>query len=83
MQKIDGERINFVITGDLLKEVDRVAKRTKNTRSEMIRIMLGLGCDIFKTYEAVGIVKMYEVTEKIKKTVNRSVGQQALFNGSN
>ena len=62
MQKIDGEKVNFVIPYSLLKEVDRVAKRCKSTRSEMMRIMLGLGCDIFKTYEAVGIVKMYEVT---------------------
>jgi hypothetical protein len=27
----------------------------------------------------VGFVKFYEMTEKLKETVNRSVGQQQLF----
>jgi len=82
MQKIDGQRINFVINDELLKEVDRIAKRTNQTRSEMMRNMLSLGTEIFQMYESVGVIKMFEVSERIKKTVNRSVGQQGLFNGS-
>ncbi len=77
MQKIDGRKIDFVITDELLKEIDRIAKRTKQTRSEMMRNMLTLGTEIFQTYEAVGVVKMMEVSDSLKKTLNRSVGQQA------
>lgn len=80
MQRIDGEKIQFVIPYSLLNEVDRIAKRSKLTRSEMIRNMLDVGCSIYRTYESVGFVRVYEVLEQVKKTVNRSVGQQQLFN---
>jgi hypothetical protein len=79
MQKIDGKLINFMITDELLTEVDRIAKRCKLTRSEMLRNLLLVSTDIYKTYEALGVVKFIEVSDRLKKTVNRSVGQQALF----
>jgi hypothetical protein len=79
MQKIDGERITIVMPYELLDEVDRIAKRCKLTRSEMIRNMLDISSGLYRKYEAVGFVKFYEMTEKLKETVNRSVGQQQLF----
>jgi len=82
MQRIEGKPINFVITTDLLEEVDRIAKRLSLSRSEMMRNLLDAGCYIFRKYEAAGVIKGMEVFERAKKTIDRSVGQQALFNGN-
>jgi len=79
VQKIDGTECKIKIDQATLDEVDRIAKRCGLTRAEMVRNMLSISSDLFRTYESVGMVKLFEVKERLFKTVNRSVGQQALF----
>ena len=81
MQRIEGTECKIKIDQVTLDEVDRIAKRCGLTRAEMVRNMLAISSDLFKTYEAVGMVKLFEIKERLIKTVNRSV-QQPMFNGS-
>jgi len=78
MQRIDGSNVHIIIPDDLLKELDRIAKRDKSTRSEVIRRFLGAGVEFYTDFERVGIVRLNEVMIRMSKTVKRSVGQQSL-----
>jgi hypothetical protein len=82
MQRIEGKPINFVITTELLEEVDRIALRFGLSRSEMLRNLIDMSCYAIRKYESVGLIKGLEIFDKLRKTVDRSVGQQALFNGN-
>jgi len=78
MQKIDGRLINVMIPNVLLSEVDRIAKRQKTTRAEIIRRFLQAGVDIFSDFEKVGVVKLTEIFDRTQVTIKRSIGQQRL-----
>ena len=79
MQKIDGKPINFVIDHETLKKVDRVAERAGKTRSETIRSLLSLGCDIYGDFEKVGIVSLASVVSKALEKIKEGKGQLKLF----
>jgi len=78
MQKIDGSNVHIIIPDDLLRELDRIAKRDKSTRSEVIRRFLGAGVDFYTDFERVGLVKLNEVMSRVNTTIKRSIGQQRL-----
>lgn len=80
MEKIEGSFIYVKVPTGLLNKVDCAAKRTNNTRAEMVRNFLELGTDIFRIYEGVGIIKVAEIIFRTKKITSRTVGQQELFN---
>jgi len=79
MQALHGKQINFVITPDLLEEVDRIAKRTGMKRAQTIRALLYFGSDVYRDFERVGIVKLAEITDKALKSIRKEKGQQKLF----
>lgn len=73
MQKIDGKQISIIIPDDLLKEVDRIAKRTGKKRADAIRTLLYFGCDIYSDFENVGIVSLAEVIHKAIKKIKKDI----------
>ena len=73
MQKIKGKNINLKLHQDTFAELDRIASRLNMTRTEVIRSLLGLGIDVFHKYEAVGIVKLIEIKNRTRKTIQEDV----------
>jgi len=78
MQRIDGHKVHIIIPQATIDEIDRICKRQKVTRSTLLRNFIEFGCDTYKGFENVGIVKFSEMMDRAESTLKRSVGQQKL-----
>jgi len=78
MQRIDGYNVHIIVPNDLLAEIDRIAKRQGLTRSETIRILTDCGVTVYKDFEKVGVVRISEMFSRMKKIMQKGVGQQRL-----
>jgi predicted DNA-binding protein len=81
MQKIDGRRLAVIIPNEMLKRLDRVAKRQEMTRVQVMRNMMDVGLSVYEDFESVGVVRLVEVFERTKKGIRKEVGQLRLIDG--
>lgn len=70
MQEIKGKTLNVKFSQDLMDELDRIAGRIGEKRTETIRKLLGLGIEVFHGYEKIGMVKIIEMKNRAKKSIN-------------
>jgi len=55
-KKIEKERISFEIPLEDLKKIDAIAEKSSRSRSDMIRILLGMGLDDAILLQKIGFL---------------------------
>jgi metal-responsive CopG/Arc/MetJ family transcriptional regulator len=79
MQKIPGIKcVNVVLLQAQVNKLDEIAKRFKISRSEALRRIVETGLDSYSVYEGLGVVKLAEITGRMKSAVEKDV-QPSLF----
>ena len=79
MQKIPGTRpTHIVLMENQVVKLDEIALRFKISRSEALRRIVETGLDAYSVYESLGVVKLAEITGRIKSAVENDV-QPKLF----
>ena len=79
MQKIEGgTKFQVVFPPDLMKDIERISKRSKLTKSETIRLICYMGVDMYEKFEATGIIKMMEVCDRVEEIVREKITPQQM-----
>jgi hypothetical protein len=78
MKKIPGKKLWINFEQEQIEYVDKIAARFNLTRAEAFRRVLDTGIDACKTFEAVGVLKLAEITKRAREACEKSV-QPSLF----
>lgn len=79
MQKIEGgKKYQILFPPDLLKDIERISKRSKLTRAQTIRMMLYMGVDMYEKFEATGIIKVMEVCDRVEEIIKEKMEPRQL-----
>ena len=74
MQKIqDGVTVTLIIREHQKKKIDEIAERFGIKKAEAHRLILETGLDAYQTFEAVGVVKLAELTRKTRKACENAL----------
>jgi hypothetical protein len=74
MQKIPGTRkTHIVLMEKHVDKLDEIAARFKISRSEALRRIVETGLDSYGFYESFGIVKLAEVSKRIRAAIEKDV----------
>ena len=72
-QEIKGRTLTVKFKHETLAELDRISERLNYTRVETIRSLMDLGMEVFHGYEKIGIVKLIEIKNRTRKTIQEDV----------
>lgn len=78
MKKIPGKKLWINFEQEQIDYADKIAARFNITRAEAFRRILDTGIDACKAFEAVGVLKLAEITKRAREACERSV-QPRLF----
>ena len=78
MQKIHGPMVTLKIKQEDVDELDRIAKRVKLNRNQLIRNCVEVGLDIMHGYEKIGVIKLIEINRRTMKAIKEET-QPGLF----
>jgi len=81
MQRIPGAtRTSMVLMDDQIQKLDEIGGRFNISRSEALRRIVETGLDAYSVYEGLGIVKLAEVSKRVRGAIEKDV-QPSLFRG--
>lgn len=79
MQRIPGStKTGVTLMTHQIKKLDEIGARFKISRSEALRLIVESGLDSYAIYEKLGVVKLAEVSKRIKRAIERDV-QPSIF----
>lgn len=61
-----------------IKKLDEIGARFNISRSDALRRIVDTGLDSYAVYEKLGVVKLAEVSKRIKRAIERDV-QPSIF----
>jgi hypothetical protein len=74
MQKIPGSKKTHIILMDSqVAKLDEIGGRFNISRSEALRRIVETGLDSYCFYEGLGVVKLAEVSKRIRKAIEKDV----------
>lgn len=69
MQRIDGTSLHVIVDTETLQRIDKIAQRQRLKRSQAMRRLMQVGCDVYEDLEAVGFVKMSEIIGEARRRI--------------
>ena len=79
MQKMDGRKIEMMMTDKMLNRIERIQKKHGMTRSEVIRRLCNYSLETYDDFESVGVPQAIELARKLKGKFGKMKVQHSLF----
>jgi hypothetical protein len=79
MQKIPNTtKVHALLMDKHIEKLDEIGARFKIRRSEALRLIVETGLESYSVYEGLGIVKLAEISKRIKRAIEKDV-QPSIF----
>ena len=79
MQRMNGRKIEMMMTDKMLKRIEKLQKRHGMTRSEVIRRLCHYSLETYDDFESVGVPQAVELARKLKGEFGKMKVQLSLF----
>ncbi len=72
-QRIDGHAVSLILEKRQHEQIEKIAKRFGIKKAQAHRLLLDAGLDAYQAFEAIGLVKLAELTKKTRKACEKLV----------
>ena len=73
-----GPRFQVNFAPETLKRIEEISEKHDMKRSEVIRIMVDLGLDVYEYYKILGVPQLADFYKRIKKAVKDGIQPRLL-----